>query len=210
MIDQLNILNMDSVAALKTLPDSSVQLVVTSPPYDNLRTYGGHKWDFDGTAKELYRVVCGGGVVCWNVNDAVIEGSETLTSFRQAIYFKDACGFRVHDTMIYEKSNGSKPDQTRYNPCAEYVFVLSKGRLDRTDLTAREWMEHARAELLDGAVYLEKCIRLNGDCEWRNIGFNDRATGCDQGITLGASTEPPTFCPFCGRRIVYPAVNTTP
>jgi hypothetical protein len=79
--------------------------------------------------------------------------------------------------------------------------------MDRTDLTARERMEHAQAELLDGAVYLEKCIRLNGDCEWRNIGFNDRATGCDQGITLGASTEPPTFCPFCGRRIVYPEVE---
>lgn len=120
--------NKDSVAALAELPEGCVHLVVTSPPYDNLRTYGGHSWDFEGTARELYRVLCDGGIVCWNVNDAVVNGSETLTSFRQAIYFKDVAGFRVHDTMIYEKSNGSKPDPTRYNPCAEYIFVLSKGK----------------------------------------------------------------------------------
>jgi site-specific DNA-methyltransferase (adenine-specific) len=118
----------DSVDALRTLPHGSVQLIITSPPYDNLRTYGGHSWDFQGTAQELYRVLCAGGIVCWNVNDAVVDGSETLTSFRQAIYFKDICGFRMHDTMIYEKSNGSKPDATRYNSCAEYIFILTKGK----------------------------------------------------------------------------------
>lgn len=118
----------DSAESLRTLESGSVHLVVTSPPYDQLRTYGGHSWDFEATARELYRVLCDGGVCCWNVNDAVVDGSETLTSFRQAIYFKDVAGFRVHDTMIYEKSNGSKPDPTRYNPCAEFVFVLSKGR----------------------------------------------------------------------------------
>lgn len=118
----LTIKNLDSVAALQTLETGSTQLVVTSPPYDNLRTYGGHKWDFEGTARELFRVMCEGGIVCWNVNDAVVDGPETLTSFRQALYFKDVCGFRVHDTMIYEKSNGSKPDPWRYNPCMEYIL----------------------------------------------------------------------------------------
>ena len=83
---------------------------------------------FEGIAQELFRVICDGGIVCWNVNDSVVDGSETLTSFRQAIYFKDVVGFRVHDTMIYEKSNGSKPDPTRYNPCAEYIFILTKGK----------------------------------------------------------------------------------
>lgn len=83
--------------------------------------------DSENTAKELFRVLCDGGVCCWNVADAVVEGSETLTSFRQAIYFKEVAGFRVHDTMIYEKSNGSKPDGTRYLSCAEYVFVFTKG-----------------------------------------------------------------------------------
>ncbi len=125
----LTILTGDCREVLKTLADASVQMICTSPPYDDLRSYSGHcDWDFEGTALELYRVVCDGGIVCWNVGDSVVDGSETLTSFRQAIFFKDVVGFRVHDTMIYEKSNGSKPDPTRYNPCMEYIFVLSKGK----------------------------------------------------------------------------------
>lgn len=119
----------DCVEALKTLPDGHIDLFVMSPPYDKLRTYAGHGWDFEALAHEMFRTLKEGGVACWNVGDSVVNGSETLTSFRQAIYFKDVVGFRVHDTMIYEKSNGSKPDATRYNPCAEYVFVLTKGKI---------------------------------------------------------------------------------
>lgn len=118
----------DSVSALRELPDACVELVVTSPPYDNLRTYGGHSWDFEGTASELYRVLCAGGVLCWNVGDECVDGSETLTSFKQAIHFKEACGFRVHDTMIYQKLSFSHPEQVRYHSVFEYVFVLSKGK----------------------------------------------------------------------------------
>jgi DNA modification methylase len=73
----------DSVAALNSLPAASVDLVVTSPPYDNLRTYGGHAWDFPGTAAEIYRVLAPGGVLCWNVGDEVADGSESLTSCEQ-------------------------------------------------------------------------------------------------------------------------------
>lgn len=121
----------DSATVLPTLADNSVQLVVTSPPYDDLRTYGSIKrfaWeDFTVVAKELYRVLCDGGVLCWNVGDSVVGGSETLTSAKQAIYFKDVCGFRVHDTMIYEKVNFGNPERTRYHQLFEYVFILSKG-----------------------------------------------------------------------------------
>lgn len=81
--ERLVILNLDCVEALRTLASESVQLVVTSPPYDALRTYGGHPWDFEGTAIELFRVLCDGGVVCWNVGDSVVDGSETLTSAKQ-------------------------------------------------------------------------------------------------------------------------------
>lgn len=116
---------------LKTLPEASVELVVTSPPYDNLRTYGGHNefdWDcFTEVARELFRVLVDGGVCCWNVGDQVINGSETLNSFRQAIYFKDEAGFRVHDTMIYGKTNFGQPERVRYHQLFEYVFILSKG-----------------------------------------------------------------------------------
>src|SRR5580704_12271346 len=90
----------------REIPDASVQLTVTSPPYDNLRKYNGFTWDFESVAKELYRVTKPGGVVVWVVADATVNGSETGTSFRQALYFKE-CGFYLHDTMIWDKGSFS-------------------------------------------------------------------------------------------------------
>lgn len=110
------------------MPSESVDLVVTSPPYDNLRAYGGHTWDFEGVARELTRVLKHGGVIVWVVADATVNGSETLTSMRQAIHFKDVCGLNVWDTMIYEKSGSSFPPNKKYASCWEYMFVLSKGQ----------------------------------------------------------------------------------
>lgn len=115
---------------LRKLPGDSIPLVVTSPPYDSLRTYGGNgspTWDFQLIALELSRVLCVGGVICWNVGDSVVDGSETLTSARQKIFFREHCKLRIHDTMIYEKSNFGSPSSTRYHQLFEYVFVLSKG-----------------------------------------------------------------------------------
>ena len=116
----------DNVAVLSTLPAECIDLVVTSPPYDDLRTYGGHSWDFAGVARELTRVLKPGGVIVWVVADATVNGSETLTSMRQAIHFKDVCGLRVHDTMIYEKSGVAFPDSNRYLQNTEFMFVFSK------------------------------------------------------------------------------------
>lgn len=125
----IQILTGDCRTTLATLPEKSVQCCITSPPYDNLRTYGGGvSWNFEDTARELYRVMCDGGVICWNVGDSVIGGSETLSAFKQAIFFKDSVGFRVHDTMIYEKSNFGHPEKTRYHQLFEYIFILSKGK----------------------------------------------------------------------------------
>lgn len=119
--------NIDCVEGMKLLPDSFVDLTVTSPPYDNLRNYNGFSWDFEATAKELYRVTKQGGVVVWVVGDATVNGSETGTSFRQALFFKD-CGFNLHDTMIYQKSGVSYPESTRYLQQFEYMFIFSKGK----------------------------------------------------------------------------------
>lgn len=116
----------DCLEVLRTMDSESVHCCVTSPPYDNLRTYGGFAFDFERTAIELFRVLVPGGIICWNVGDSVVDGSETLTSFRQAIFFKDVCGFRVHDTMIYEKTNFGHPERRRYHQLFEYVFILSK------------------------------------------------------------------------------------
>lgn len=116
----------DALAVLKTLPSESIDLVVTSPPYDDLRTYNGScSWNFEGIVAELLRVVKSGGVVCWIVGDSVTNGSESLTSFNQAIAFKSA-GFLIHDTMIYEKLNFSHPDRVRYHQLFEYIFILCK------------------------------------------------------------------------------------
>ena len=94
----------DCLEVMKEIPDKSIDMVLTSPPYDNLRKYKGYSFDFEGIAKELYRVTKQGGVVVWVVGDATIKGSETGTSFKQALYFKEI-GFNLHDTMIYRKSN---------------------------------------------------------------------------------------------------------
>lgn len=110
------------------MPDNFVDLTVTSPPYDNLRLYEGYEWDFERVAQELFRVTKPGGVVVWVVNDQTINGSETLTSFKQAIYFRENCGFNLHDTMIYQKRNTLPLNDNRYEPAFEYMFVLSKGK----------------------------------------------------------------------------------
>ena len=129
------IYNMDCVEGMKLLDDNSIDLTVTSPPYDNLRTYNGYieQWSFEkfqGIAKELYRITKDGGVVVWVVGDATIKGSETGTSFKQALYFKEI-GFNLHDTMIYKKTKFPPIDPTtayRYTGCFEYMFVFSKGK----------------------------------------------------------------------------------
>jgi DNA modification methylase len=120
--------HVDALALLAALPDASVDCVVTSPPYDNLRTYNGFTWDFEAIARETYRVIKPGGVVVWVVGDATINGSETLTSMRQALYFVDTCGFRMHDTMIYEVAGtGAKGSVYAYWQAWEYMFVMVKG-----------------------------------------------------------------------------------
>lgn len=116
----------DCLEVLRGMADESVHLVVTSPPYDDLRAYRGYSWDFLGVVEQLRRVLCDGGVICWNVGDSTVDGSESLTSFRHAQGFKHA-GFRMHDTMIYEKVNFSRPETVRYHQMFEYIFIVSKG-----------------------------------------------------------------------------------
>jgi DNA modification methylase len=118
---------------MKRMPNNFVDLVVTSPPYDNLREYKGFKFPFKHIARHLYRVIKFGGVVVWVVGDATINGSETGTSFSQALFFKE-CGFRIHDTMIYHKDSFAFPDTLRYYQTTEFMFVLSKGRPNTANL----------------------------------------------------------------------------
>ena len=138
MIELNTLYNQDCLLTMSNISDNFVDLVLTSPPYDDLRTYNkhvqgnrtefnGYSFPFESIARELYRIVKPGGVVVWVVGDATNKGSETGTSFRQALFFKE-CGFDLYDTMIYQKTGTPFPQKDRYNQTFEYMFVFSKGK----------------------------------------------------------------------------------
>jgi len=120
----------DCLELMKQIEDNSVDLVVTSPPYDNLRDYKGYSFNFEGIAKDLFRVTKDGGIVVWIVGDTTKDFSETLTSFEQAIYFVKQAGFKLLDTMIYVKISypPAYPTLRRYANRFEYMFIFSKGK----------------------------------------------------------------------------------
>ena len=125
----------DASAGLAWNPEfaGQVDLIVTSPPYDDIRDYGGHGFDFEPVARACVDALVDGGVMVWVVGDATREGSETGTSFRQALAFMDM-GLRLHDTMIYHKKHPGNPSANRYHNTFEYMFVFSKGKPKTTNL----------------------------------------------------------------------------
>ena len=143
------IIHANSDEYLKRLPINSVDLVVTSPPYDDLRTYENCvNWNFDVfkvIAAELYRVIKEGGVVVWVVGDKTENGNKSLTSFKQALYFQEV-GFNIYDIIIYEKAGTAPPHPNRYFNAFEYMFVLSKGKPKSIHLLKdrpNKWAEHS-------------------------------------------------------------------
>lgn len=132
-----------------------VDLCVTSPPYDDLRVYGGHSWDFHAIAWGLWLVLKEGGVAVWIVNDKTEDGDESGTSFRQALHFKEL-GFRLHDTMIWNKGcfTGVGSVQIRYGPSTEFMFVLSKGKPQTFNPICD------RKNIYAGSIGKAPCVRL--------------------------------------------------
>ncbi len=150
---------------MRDIPDNYIDLTVSSPPYDGLRLYDGYEFNFGGIAKELFRITKNGGVVVWIVGDATINGSETGTSFKEALYFKEV-GFNLHDTMIYGRS-GIPQNHNRYEPEFEYMFVLSKGspKTFNPILEKKRWVDNR----------LIKATHRNSD-GIHNIGFASQKT----------------------------------
>lgn len=139
MLTLNNIYCGDSEELLKEIDDNSIDLIVTSPPYDNLRTYNGsckdcwNKEKFETIAKELYRVLKDGGILIWNVDDKTENGHRSGTSMRQAIYFMDECGFGLNDYMFWRKKNPMpQVKQPRYTRCVEFMFCFVKGNKPKT------------------------------------------------------------------------------
>lgn len=146
-----SIIEGNCVDVMKAFDDDFIDLTVTSPPYDDLRNYKGFVFPFEDIAKELYRVTKEGGVVVWVVNDATINGNETGTSFKQALYFQQV-GFNLHDTMIFRKRNPiPQIYRKRYNNEFEYMFVFSKGVVKTHNPIMVDCM-HAGLEL-NGTTY---------------------------------------------------------
>jgi len=131
----------DCVDVMKQFSDNSIDMILTSPPYDQLREYNnkikddinydGFSFPFIAIVKELYRVIKDGGIVVWVVNDQVKNGGETGNSFRQALKFQEI-GFKIYDTMIYHKNGASFPEASRYSQVFEYMFVFLKGDKPKT------------------------------------------------------------------------------
>jgi site-specific DNA-methyltransferase (adenine-specific) len=121
------------VDGMKNLPADSVSCTITSPPYDDIRTYGQHPLDFKAIATELYRITTVGGIVAWNVQDQIKGGDQTCTSFQQALFFKEL-GFRLHQTHVIAKNGSRCPSNGRYGTSPDFVFVFSKGKPDSINL----------------------------------------------------------------------------
>lgn len=129
----------NNVTIMNKMPDNSVDLVVTSPPYDDLRDYENDlTWDFPTfkkVAKQLYRIVKKGGTVVWIIGDKTKDGNKSLTSFKQALYFQEI-GFYMYDVIIYEKAGSGPPHSKRYFNTFEYMFILTKGKPNTVNLLA--------------------------------------------------------------------------
>lgn len=119
--------NENCLDTMSKIPNDCIDLVVTSPPYDDLRNYNGYTFDFENIAKELFRVLKDGGVVVWVVGDKIKNGNKSLTSFRQSLFFQEI-GFNVHDVMIYRKKNTPFMRSNAYTNCYEFMFIFSKGK----------------------------------------------------------------------------------
>lgn len=143
------IINACSDQYLKEIPDNCIDMVVTSPPYDDLRDYEGKvTWNFDvfkDIANELYRIVKDGGVIVWVVGDKTSDGNKSLTSYKHALYFQEI-GFNIYDVIIYEKTGSGPPHPNRYFNSFEYMFVISKGKPKTVNLLkdkTNKWAGHS-------------------------------------------------------------------
>jgi site-specific DNA-methyltransferase (adenine-specific) len=160
---------------MKGMDDNYIDLTITSPPYDSLRVYNGYAFDFESTSKELYRVTKEGGVLVWIVGDETIKGSETGTSFRQALGLKEV-GFNLHDTMIWRKTNPMpKFKHKRYSCVFEYMFILSKGQpktfnpLMQPNKRAGELYDYTAKLKTTGKTRQKKTFNINSERYRDNI-----------------------------------------
>jgi site-specific DNA-methyltransferase (adenine-specific) len=189
------IYNADCLDLMQHIKSNSIDMVLTSPPYDNLRDYKGYTFDFEGIAKELYRVVKDGGVVVWVVGDATIKGSESGTSFKQALYFKEI-GFNLHDTMIYNKGKCPFPDKTRYYNVFEYMFIFTKGDIktfnpiqDRKNRCGGDIIKSSTLRQKDGTLVKTSAERNHTGRKIKEFGYRFNIWDINSGFNKSHTDE---------------------
>jgi DNA modification methylase len=134
-MSNMSLYNGDCLDVMQSIASQSVDLVVTSPPYDEMREYNKFsEWSFsifEKIANELTRVLKDGATIVWIVADQTKNGSESCSSFKQAIYFKEMCCLNLHDTMIWQNPGFTAVGslKTRYASVFEYMFIFTKGKI---------------------------------------------------------------------------------
>ena len=195
------------IDTMSRMSNEFVDLVVTSPPYDNLRDYKGFDFDFESIAKELYRIIKPGGVVVWVVGDSTIKGSESGTSFKQALFFKDVCGFSLYDTMIYQKIGNPSPQrpEIRYGNCFEYMFVFCKGRkpksinlINKRNKDRKETIE-TRGKVQKNGEMLRGKFKVRLESPLPNVWLIDATNGARESSGL----HPAAFPEIIPKRHIY-------
>lgn len=185
----MKIIQGDCILEMRKLQTDSIDLTVTSPPYDNLRTYNGYSFDFENTAKELFRITKNGGVVVWIVGDETKNGSESGTSFRQALYFKEI-GFKLHDTMIYEKNGAAYPagiKSIRYSNVFEFMFVFCKSKIKTHNLIKDKMNKWAGTSTFGESTNRQKdgSLKSSGKRVIGDFGFRDNIWRINNGKGFG-------------------------
>lgn len=170
-----------NLETMSRMENNFIDLTVTSPPYDNLRDYNGYDFPFEDIAKQLFRITKDGGVVVWIVGDATIDGSETGTSFKQALYFIN-CGFNLFDTMIYHK-NGMpmRGNLHGYNQTFEYMFVLSKGKPKTTNIIRDRVNQSATKVRKTTNRGRNGKVNIQGICETESLGRRENVWSYNTG-----------------------------
>jgi len=165
----------DSAEVLKLIESKSIDMILTSPPYDDMRLYNGYVFRFETIAIEIYRILKEGSVLVWVVGDQTKDGNESGSSFEQALFFK-SIGFKLHDTMIYEKANGAMGSKNHYLQCFEYMFVFTKGKIktvsllrDRKNVRSgtESALKHGRKK--DGSLPSRKMVTMQEYGRRKNI-----------------------------------------
>ena len=186
----------DCLETMARIKDETIDLVVTSPPYDNLRSYNGYSFDFESVARELCRTLKQGGVIVWIINDATIDGSRTGSTFKQALFFM-SLGLNLHDVMIWQKPNYAPlfPSIKRYDQSHEYMLIFSKGKISTWNpIKDKPKSEASLKRLKYGITHI------------KSDGSRTKAKNVDNGNTMSKRTTVWTIPNGQKRGLGHPAV----